>query len=219
MGRVRTDALIPAAGKGERLGLGPKAFVEVAGITLVERAVTAFHGVVDEILVAVTAGCATRAAHVLGDRANVVEGGATRQETVRLLLEASDAELVLIHDAARPFLAADVISRVRAATLEDGAATASLDVADTLVARDSGEVVDRSALAAIQTPQGFRRSWILAAHHEAGRRGFTSTDDAGLARWMGRSVTLVEGSPWLMKVTTCRDLAVAKALAKVWDAA
>lgn len=212
-------ALIPAAGDGVRLGQGPKALLEVAGKTLLERAVAAFLGQVDEVVVAVSASMIPTATRLLAGRARLIEGGATRQQSVMNLLMATEAELVLIHDAARPFLSREVISRVIAAVEAYGAASVVMPVADTLIESESGRALDRSLLRAVQTPQGFRRTLILEAHRQALAAGVTATDDAGLVRWLGQPVALVTGSPWLMKITATDDLVMAHALAEAWDGA
>lgn len=149
--------------------------------------------------------------------ARVITGGANRQESVHLLVEASDAHLVIVHDAARPFLAAAVAERVLQSAERSGAASASLPVADTLVERASGRNVPREALAAIQTPQGFRRELLARAHRQAYVDSYSATDDAALVRRLGVSVELVTGSPWLMKITHPQDLQLAEALAAAWD--
>ena len=214
---MKVAALIPAAGSGTRLGQGPKAFVQVAGRSLLERSVSALIGHVDEVLVALPAGMALPA----GVRARPVVGGATRQESVLRLLEATGAELVLIHDAARPFLEAATVRAVLAAVRATGAATASHPVADTLVRAEGelwGEQVERAGLWAVQTPQAGRRDWLLAAHRRADAEGHAVTDDAGLLHWAGHEVRLVPGGAALFKVTTPGDLQLAEALAAVWDA-
>ena len=216
-------ALIPAAGSGTRLGQGPKAFVQVAGRSLLERSVSALAEHVDEVLVALPAGMALP----VGMRARSVVGGATRQESVLRLLEATDAELVLIHDAARPFLEAATVMAVLAAVRAMGAATVAHPVADTLVRAEAGllgetglwgERVERAGLWAVQTPQAGRRDWLLAAHRRADAEGHAVTDDAGLLHWAGHEVRLVPGEASLFKVTTPGDLQLAEALAAVWDA-
>ena len=122
---MKVAALIPAAGSGTRLGLGPKAFVEVAGLSLLARSVAALAPHVDEVVVALPEGWTLPAAVP----ARAIVGGQTRQDSVRLLLEATGAEAVLVHDAARPFLPAEVVRAVLAAAWEVGAATAALPVA------------------------------------------------------------------------------------------
>lgn len=212
----KVAALIPAAGAGLRLGRGPKALVEVAGETLLSRAVRAFAGCVDETLVAISPATMGELEALPGVR--LVLGGATRQGSVYNLLQATDADTVLIHDAARPFLSRRVIADVIAAVKMHEAASVVTTIPDTLLEAETGRVVDRSALRAVQTPQGFRRELVLAAHEQALRSGLAATDDAGLVRALGREVVLVEGSSWLMKVTAAADLELAEALAAVWDA-
>ncbi len=213
----RVAALIPAAGKGERLGKGPKALLPLGQGSILEWSIAAFAGLVDEVIVAVSRdmlGATTR----LDTNIRVIEGGATRQESVFELLKATEAELVLIHDAARPFLSRSVIQSSIDAALQHGAATVVKAVPDSLIEADSGKVVDRSSLRAVQTPQSFRRELILAAHENASRTGFKATDDAALLRRLGHSVALVEGNAWLFKITTPDDYEMAQLMAGVWHA-
>ena len=219
--RPKIAALIPAAGAGLRLGMGPKAVVNVAGESLLRRSVRAFAGLVDETFVAVPESWslgAEGAGRELPEHVRLVPGGDTRQKSVYNLLRATDADIVLIHDAARPFLAREIVERVIAAVQAHGAASVVTHVADTLIETDSGRTVDRRTLRAVQTPQGFRRGLILSAHERALQHGYAATDDADLVRAMGHPVALVEGSSWLLKVTTPADLELAEALASVWDA-
>jgi 2-C-methyl-D-erythritol 4-phosphate cytidylyltransferase len=216
--KPRVTALIPAAGSGERLGMGPKAFVQLAGKSLLERAISSFVNV-DEVIVALPESHmdAELPAHV-----RRVSGGITRQESVKNLLEAASHEIVLIHDAARPFLSAGIIQAVINAVLEVGAATTALLAADTLVLENEsgmwGSLSDRSKTHSIQTPQGFKRDLLLQAHESARVEGFTATDDAGLVARLGLPVALVNGDPRLFKVTRPGDYALAEAFARVWDA-
>ena len=220
---MNVAALIPAAGSGTRLGLGPKAFVEVAGASLLARSVAALAPHVDEVVVALPEGWTLPAAVP----ARAIVGGQTRQDSVRLLLEATGAEVVLVHDAARPFLPAEVVRAVLAAAREVGAATAALPVADTLVravpaqsdvGQTWGDLTPREGLWAVQTPQGFRRGVLRDAHARAQADAHAATDDAGLVARLGAQVALVPGDARLFKVTTPGDLALATALAAVWDA-
>lgn len=215
----RTAALIPAAGSGTRLGLGPKAFVEVRGKSLLARSVAALAPYVNEVIVALPEGLELPP----GLPARAVVGGDTRQESVRRLLEATDADTVLVHDAARPFLPEHVLLALLEAVPETGAATVALPVADTLVrqsaAGDWGELTPREGLWAVQTPQGFDRAALLDAHWQAARDGFAATDDAGLLARLGVRVRLIPGDARLFKVTTPGDLALAQALARTLDEA
>lgn len=227
-------ALIPAAGSGSRLGQGPKAYVEVGALSLLGRSVAALAPYVGEVIVALPAGGMQVRPELdsllVGNgrctRIYYVYGGETRQATVHQLLEATTADLVLIHDAARPFLPPEVIRAVLDAAQQYGAATAALPVADTLVAQQPGHQPDgalwgaltpREGLWAVQTPQGFDRELLLRAHRQAVQDGIQATDDAGLVARLGLSVALVPGDARLFKVTTPGDLALARALAPVWD--
>jgi 2-C-methyl-D-erythritol 4-phosphate cytidylyltransferase len=215
--KPRVSALIPAAGSGERLGMGPKAFVQLAGKSLLERAIASFVGL-DEIIVALPE---THMDVELPARVRLLGGGQTRQESVKRLLEAATGEIVLIHDVARPFLTTEIIQAVIDAVLEVGAATTALPAADTLVLGNEsmwGSLLDRSSIHAIQTPQGFRRDILLEAHERARLEGFIATDDAGLIARLGLPVALVTGDPRLFKVTCPGDYELAEAFARVWDA-
>jgi 2-C-methyl-D-erythritol 4-phosphate cytidylyltransferase len=214
--RPKVAALIPAAGSGTRLGMGPKAFVQVGGRSLLERSVAALAPHVDEVVVALPEDLEPPE----GLRARCIVGGQTRQESVRLLLEASEADLVLIHDAARAFLNAATVRAVLEALGSAGAVTVAQPVADTLVRANDrlwSERVERAGLWAVQTPQAGRRDWLLAAHLRAQAECYEATDDAGLLHWAGHEVTLVPGEASLFKVTTPGDLRLAEALAAAWD--
>ncbi len=215
---MKVAALIPAAGSGTRLGRGHKALVEVNGRSLLARSVGAFEGQVDEVVLAVAPEMCGAVEIELGNRVTLVRGGETRQASVRNLLDATNADVVLIHDAARPFLSSHIIREVIREVERTGAASVVAPVADTLIQEATGETVARQTLRAVQTPQGFRREVIMNAHQNALENRIEATDDAGLVRLAGQSVALVEGSQWLMKVTTPADLEIASALAAVWDA-
>jgi 2-C-methyl-D-erythritol 4-phosphate cytidylyltransferase len=214
---TRVAALIPAAGSGERLGRGPKAFVALGGHPLLAWAVASLLPWVDEVVVAVAAADLERAGAVVArlagpGRARVTTGGATRQATVAALLSAVEAEVVVVHDAARPFLDGATVEAVIAAARAHGACSVGRPVADSLVRRDDGTPVDRDALRAVQTPQAFRRDLLAHAHAVASREGVAATDDAGLVRRLGVPVAWVDGGAHLFKVTTLDDLHLAEAV-------
>jgi 2-C-methyl-D-erythritol 4-phosphate cytidylyltransferase len=214
---VVISVLIPAAGSGVRLGLGAKALLELNGVMLLERAIQSFSGVADEIIVALPQNYL----ELPLKNARVVAGGSSRQESVQNLLSAAIGDVVLIHDAARPFLSKAVITRVLAGVAACGAATAALPASDTLVLESGGLwgiVVDRSSIRAVQTPQGFRRDVLLEAHRKAVLEGVSATDDAGLVARLGLPVALCLGDECLFKVTRAGDWALARAFAPVWDA-
>lgn len=210
-------AILVAAGSGQRLGAElPKAFVAVGGRSLLEHAAARFsgHPAVDSVVVVAPADRLAEAAALTG--AQVVPGGATRQDSVAAGLAAVDAELVLVHDVARPFVPAAVIDAVVAA-LRDGAdaVVPVVPIHDTVRRVDAAGrlagVVDRTSLVAVQTPQGFRRSVLAAAHAAAAVP--VATDDAGLVEANGGKVLAVPGADEAFKITTAADLARADGFA------
>ena len=215
---VSVAALIPAAGSGSRLGQGPKALLSLAGKTLLERSVAAFAPYVNRLYVAVSPAMWAQARALLAPEVQLVTGGESRQASVYALLCSSQEDIVIIHDAARPFLAASLIERSIATSAQHAAASVVIPVADSLIRLADGQAVDRQQLRAVQTPQSFRRSLLLQAHQQALQQDYQATDDAALVRALGHDVALIEGSSWLLKVTNPADWDVACALAATWDA-
>ena len=217
---VSVTALIVAAGKGERLGgETPKQFRLIAGKPVLRWAVEAMasHPAIGDVRVVISADDQARfreAAAGLG-LTEPITGGATRQESVRRGLEAlaqqGAPDLVLIHDAARPFCPADVIDRLLNALKTESAAVPALPAADTLMrgkGRRLGETVDRLHLNRVQTPQAFHFRAILDAHRAKADESFT--DDATLARAAHIGVVGVEGDEDLAKLTFEGDFARAE---------
>lgn len=221
---MRAGAIIAAAGRGNRLGREePKALVMLAGLPLVVRAALPFQRcpLVEEIVVVAPEGsldavhrwvrrCSLSKVHA------VVAGGPQRQDSVGRGLEAlGDAEVVLVHDGARPLLEEGLVERVAQAAAEYGAAVCAVPVRDTLK-RVRGEViertVDRAGIWAAQTPQGFRTHLLRAAHARARQEGFYGTDDAVLVERLGYPIRVIPGSSRNLKITTPEDLLVAEAL-------
>jgi 2-C-methyl-D-erythritol 4-phosphate cytidylyltransferase len=214
--------VVPAAGSGERLAAGvPKAFYQLEGQTLVERAVGGLldSGVVNTVVVAVPPGLTDEAKLVLGDTATVVAGGANRPESVRLALVAlsGNPDFVLVHDAARaltpPALIVRVVDALRAG---HDAVVPALPLSDTIKAVDANGVVlgtpERAGLRSVQTPQGFATDLLLRAYRDAGAADFT--DDASLVEHLGGQVQVVEGDPLAFKITTQLDLLLAQAIVR-----
>jgi 2-C-methyl-D-erythritol 4-phosphate cytidylyltransferase/2-C-methyl-D-erythritol 2,4-cyclodiphosphate synthase len=214
----RTAAILVAAGRGLRAGSGgPKQYRAVGGQTVIFRAMAAFcrHpdiAVVQPVVNPDDIALFNEAVSSL-PHASPANGGATRQESVHAGLEALAAtkpDIVLIHDAARPFVTEAVISRAIAAAGRTGAAIPAVAVADTIkLVDDKGDVEatpERARLRIAQTPQAFRYDAILEAHRRAVREGRNDfTDDAALAEWAGLTVATFEGDPVNMKLTTPED--------------
>lgn len=202
----RIAAILVAAGSATRFGGDiPKQFALLGGKPVVAHAYDALtaHPAIDEVVVV---GDPDSITEVLGE-VRVLAGGATRRESVRIGLEAVEADLVLIHDAARPLLPAKVIDALIAALAEHDGAVPALPIADTLAKADDGlgETVHREGLVRVQTPQAFRTDVILAAH-AAWPDDREATDDAQMVRANGGSVAIIPGDVLLDKVTYADDL-------------
>ena len=225
-GLTTVAAVLVAGGSGSRLGADlPKAFVQVAGRTLLEHAAGRFlgHDAVRDVVVAAPAALTDAAADLVPGAA-VVAGGRTRQESVAraLAVLAADVEVVLVHDVARAFVPAALIGRVLDGLSRKDAAGAVpfLGVTDTVrqlaAAGELGELVDRTALAAMQTPQGFRRAVLDRAH--AAATTADATDDAALVQALGERVVAVRGDERAFKITVPLDLMLAEALVQRFGA-
>ena len=218
--------LIVAAGSGERLGAGrPKAFVVLAARPLVAWSLDALAAAgVPRAVVAVPPGHGAAAEEALAGAAAafplglaLVEGGATRSESVRnALAAAGDVEAVVVHDAARPLATPELFRRTLAALAETDAAIAAARIADTVKEAGPDGLVarthDRSRLWAIQTPQAFRAAILRRALDVPAEVLAQATDDAWLVERAGGSVRIVEAPPSNLKVTTPHDLLIAEQL-------
>ncbi len=213
-------ALLLAAGSGERLGAGaPKAFADLGGRPLLEWSLEALaaSSAIERIVVALPPGRSEGFADVSGSEVVTVEGGASRSESVRAALSAAgDGDPVLVHDAARPLLTADLVDM----TLDEldrsraDAAVLAAPVTDTIKRADADlsvvETLDRSGLWAIQTPQVFRRAVLERALDADSAAIAAATDDAWLVERAGGSVRIVPGPAENLKVTSSLDLRLAE---------
>ena len=213
-------AIIAAGGRGERFGAGvPKQLLEVGGRAILERSVDAFvsHAAVTDIVVALPQDLAAAPpAYLIGvpKPLRIVSGGARRQDSVAaaFALVPPHADVVVVHDAARPFVTGDLISRTIAAAADAGAALAALEARDTVKQVSNGTVnatLDRRTIFLAQTPQAFRRNVLrdaLAIATEA-------TDEAALAEQAGHAVRIVAGEASNIKITTPEDLAIGEMIA------
>ncbi|WP_326650824.1 2-C-methyl-D-erythritol 4-phosphate cytidylyltransferase [Streptomyces sp. NBC_01750] len=230
----RTAAVIPAAGRGVRLGPGaPKALRALSGTPMLihaVRAMAASRAVSLVVVVAPPDGAPEVKnlldAHALPERTDflVVAGGDTRQESVRLGLEAlpDNISVVLVHDAARPLVPVDTVDAVIEA-VRDGAPAVvpALPLADTVKEvepKEKGEpepvvaTPERARLRAVQTPQGFDRDTLVRAHETVAVNGEGATDDAGMVEQLGVPVVVVPGHEEAFKVTRPLDLVLAEAV-------
>ena len=231
---MHVTAIIAAGGRGQRFGgARPKQLLALDSRTLLEWSVDAFlaHPSIDEVVVSLPAEIAQDPPPYLRSASKplrIVAGGARRQDSVSNAFAAAAAasDLFLVHDAARPFVSADLIDRTIAAAAAHGAAIAAIAASDTVKrvrpwaarpwsAASAGldhvvqETLDRETIFLAQTPQGFRRD-VLAAAVALGQSGVEATDEAALAERAGHPVHLVAGDANNIKITTAEDLDAAR---------
>lgn len=214
---MTVTALIVAAGSGSRMGGDmPKQYRPIAGKAVLAHAVDlqASHPAIDAVRVVIGEGQEELARSALDGRrvGALIVGGPTRADSVRAGLEAVTGDVVLVHDAARPFCPHDVIDRLLEALESFGGAVPVLALADTLARADGllGDPIDRSNAVRVQTPQAFRLDELRAAYRQW--TGDAPTDDATVARAAGISVAAVEGDVMLDKLTNAADWIRAEAL-------
>ena len=215
--------LIPAGGIGTRMGgRTPKQFLRVGRAPILAMTLRHFagHPAIAAIVIAAPAAHVSRTRALVGGRrrpvVSVVAGGTTRQESVWCALQAApaEAEIVVVHDAVRPFISRALIDAVVAAAAEGGAAVCALPIAETVKRVRDGVVeatVERAGLWAVQTPQAFRAALLREAHEKARRDGVVGTDDAMLVERLGHPVRVVPGLAGNVKITTPEDLRRAQA--------
>lgn len=223
---MHVTAIIAAAGEGRRLGAPlPKQLLEIGGRSILERSVAAFagHARVNDVIVVLSEALAGAppewmTASSAAARVRIVAGGARRQDSVANAFDRvmAGSDVILVHDAARPFVSPELISRAIDAALEHGAAIAALPVRDTVKRVDvsGGQAVItgtilRETIYLAQTPQAFRRE-VLRAAVALGRSGVDATDEAMLVEQAGHRVHVVEGDPANVKITTTDDLEAAR---------
>ena len=225
---MNAAAIVLAAGEGRRIGGDtPKAYLPIAGRPLVLRTLDRMFSAsaVESVVLVVAAEQRARCESLLRSDAalrnrrwSLQTGGATRQESARRGLEqvGSDAAIVIIHDAARPFVSAGLIDRCADAAAEKQAVVVGLRVRDTIKSvspqRWIQSTPDRSLLWEIQTPQVFKRELIVAAHERAAREGAHVTDDAMVVERTGVPVYVLEGERTNFKVTVPEDVWLAETL-------
>lgn len=219
------SAIIAAGGRGQRFGGGtPKQLLTIGGRSVLERSVALFieHPAVQEVVVALPADLVADPPAYLrsaGKPVRIVAGGARRQDSVLNAFRAIDprSELIVIHDAARPFASQDLIDRTIAAAAEGGAALAALPARDTIKRARSvserivAETVPRELIHLAQTPQAFTRA-VLANALAVGEDAPEATDEAALAERAGHPVRLVAGESRNIKITTPEDMPMVEAM-------
>jgi 2-C-methyl-D-erythritol 4-phosphate cytidylyltransferase len=220
---MSVSVVVPAGGSGRRIGGVPKAFLPIAGEPMLLHALRPFlaHRRVTSIVIALRAedastppGWLTR----LDSRVRLVTGGVERADSVRagLAVVPDDANVILIHDAARPLVTAHVIDLAIEAADSGNCAVIGVPVTDTLQQVDEANRIvstpERRWLWHAQTPQAFPRDTIVQAYRRAAREAVSATDDSTLVLRYGGSVVMIQGDPGNLKITTQADIVIAEAL-------
>lgn len=206
----KVTVILVAAGKGKRFGGDvPKQFLKIGQKTILETTLQKFesHPFCDEIIVVTSEDYLEYVKELTfaDDKVSkVTVGGRERQDSVYAGLKEADPGLILIHDAARPFVNEKVIEGVLEGAYEKGAAVPVVNPKDSI--RNASGNLNRNELFMIQTPQGFRSEVILDAYEKAMTDGFYGTDDGGIAEYAGYAVTMTEGDYENIKITTKEDL-------------
>ena len=213
------DAVIQAAGRGERLGQGPKAFLALGGRTLLERAVEVMRGIASRVIVGAPPDDLERAAALCGPEVLVVPGGATRRDTLIAVVKAARARWVMLHDVVHPFVDPDLARRVLAAARAHGAAGAAVRSTSSAYHQAPGRPTVRipsGEVWLIRKPVAFRRETVLAgiAGSPEAQEGF-----GGILRRAGQEVAMVPAEPWNIKITTAEDWRLAAAIDRAWPGA
>ncbi|NQT32700.1 MAG: 2-C-methyl-D-erythritol 4-phosphate cytidylyltransferase [Candidatus Omnitrophica bacterium] len=222
----KITAVILAGGRGERMQAElPKQFLFLAGQEIITRTLKCFEKspIVSEIIIVCFEDYIDKTKALIDENnirkvSKVIPGGKTRQESSFLGVKScsSDTEIVLIHDAVRPFVSEKIIKDVSEGAAVTGAAAPVIDMTDTVVSKKDdlvGSIPDRTGLKRIQTPQAFRYDMIRKAHQMAKDKGTTdATDDCTLVLNMPGSVKAVGGSAYNLKITDGIDLETAEAL-------
>lgn len=210
MNRPTSAALIPAAGLGTRLGMGPKALLRINQRPLLDILLPTVTLAVDEVIIAAPETHFEEISAIAAGRARVITGGADRQESIDRLIAATEAELLIVHDAARPFATQQMFLDVVAAAAVHGAAVTCIEPGVPVGTCRDQQVVDCVSSADVrvfQAPQGFSRSVLKRAQQQRGDRWFQSTAQMVLAS--GQTLVTVPGAAENIKITTPFDWDIA----------
>ncbi|MBT9138867.1 MAG: 2-C-methyl-D-erythritol 4-phosphate cytidylyltransferase [Syntrophomonadaceae bacterium] len=220
---MRVSAIIPAAGRGRRVGGNQnKLYLHIKGKPVIIHTLFALKAVaqITEIILVIAAdeeGLCHRTLNKFHIKGIITTtGGENRQTSVAngLVRASDDSELILIHDGARPFVSLSIITKIINEAGLYGAAVTAIPITNTIKEGDEEGFVKstlkRDRLWSVQTPQAFKSNLIKDAHRKAAADGFTGTDDAMLVERLGHPVKIVKGSSENIKITTSRDFIIAK---------
>jgi 2-C-methyl-D-erythritol 4-phosphate cytidylyltransferase len=217
---MKVSAIIPIAGHGKRFGGNiPKQFLKIGDQTIAEMTLQKFVSIADidsgVVIVSETERAKSeklfRNVDGFEKKFKIVIGGIERQDSVYngLKVLPSDTDIVVVHDGVRPLASSHLIINSIQSAIRTGACIAAIPVKDTIKrVKDSKvlETIPRKDLWQIQTPQSFRYDMLMDAHEKAKRENYYSTDESALIEWSGHTVTIIEGEPQNVKITTSADL-------------
>lgn len=217
------EVVIPAAGRGKRMGADRnKLLLELNGVPVIIHTLRVFEkdALCSGVILVIHPDDHETLTQLLKQYkiekvAHMVQGGEERQHSVFEGLKAAEADIVMVHDGARPFIKQTVIRRLSETAASDGGAIAAVPVKDTIKKVQNGlvtETVERSSLWSVQTPQAFQLEVLMNAHQEAVRTGFLGTDEASLVEKTGGKVAVIESDYDNIKLTTKEDLVFAEAI-------
>lgn len=210
----KVNAIIPAGGTSSRFGKSNKLLEKIGEKEVIKYTVEAFEkSNIDEIIICANIAIIDDLKKILNDckKVRIIEGGASRQESVFNGIKACECDYVLIHDAARPMITTDLINTAIDEVVFKNALTVATKTIDTIKEVVDGKIVktiDRSKLYNTQTPQAFRYDLIRDAHEKLSGQNFT--DDAGMLEALGQTVYILNGSYKNIKITTQNDIDIAK---------
>ena len=210
----KVNAIIPAGGTSSRFGKSNKLLEKIGEKEVIKYTVEAFEkSNIDEIIICANISIIEDLQRILSDckKVRIIEGGASRQESVYNGIKACECDYVLIHDAARPMITTDLINTAIDEVVFKNALTVATKTIDTIKEVVDGKIVktiDRSKLYNTQTPQAFRYDLIKDAHEKLSGQNFT--DDAGMLEALGQTVYILNGSYKNIKITTQNDIDIAK---------
>ncbi len=206
------SVLVLAAGSGQRIGNNPKAFLNGAGSTLLERSVKKLSCIADEIIVGLSVDKLDKGISLLENKnVIIVEGGQSRIETIEKLTQRSSMDILVIHDVARPYISIDLFNSVILAAIENGAASTYVpaSIRDGVALRKGDYFSKAFSLDEIiltQTPQAFQRDVLIDTFEKRTRHAWTESSPTALVSKAGHKVRLVEGVDENLKITYPEDL-------------
>lgn len=210
----KVNAIIPAGGTSSRFGNKNKLLEKINNKEVIKYTVEAFEkSEVDEIIICANISIMDELKEIFknSQKVKIIEGGATRQESVFNGLQASECDYVLIHDGARPMITTDMINLAIEEVITKKALTVATKTIDTIKEVSDGKIIktiDRAKLYNTQTPQAFEYNLIKNAHQKLYGQNFT--DDAGMLEQLGGTVYIINGSYKNIKITTQNDIQIAK---------